>query len=86
VKPAAVDMPWSTGPWIRVVDLSAGTRLPTTSRRAQAEALVRIFCPAEKAAPAEPTVVAETDAQRRIRETDAQRRIRQARQAAAGWT
>ena len=79
-------MPWCGGPWIRLtddhpprppIDLSGGTRLPPSRRRAQAEATVRVFCPAELAAPAEPTVVAETDAQRRAREAKA---------ATAGWT
>ena len=77
--------PWCGGPWVRVtadppprpVDLSGDTRLPPSRRRAQAVATVRIFCPAEKAAPAEPTVVVETDAERRAREAKA---------ATAGWT
>jgi hypothetical protein len=37
---------------------------------------VRIFCPAEKAAPVEPPVLSETDAERRAR---------QAKDATAGW-
>ena len=76
MKPAAVNLPWATGPWIRVVDLSGDT-LPLTSRRRQAEALVRVLCPAEASAPDEPT---------KLSETDAQRRARLAAQAAAGWT
>jgi len=86
-RPAVIYGPWLGGPWVRVspaslprpepVELSGGTRLPPSRRRAQAEATVRIFCPAEKAAPVEPTLVAETDAQRRAREAKA---------ATAGWT
>jgi len=87
VKPAVIYGPWCGGEWVRVspaqparpglVDLAGSTRLPPSRRRAQAEATVRIFCPAEKAAPAEPTVVVETDAERRAREAKA---------ATAGWT
>lgn len=54
---------------------SGGTWLPETTRRTTAKATVRILCPAEKAAPVEPT---------RLIETDEQRRIRQVEQATAG--
>ncbi len=59
------------------VDLSGGTWLPPNSRRRQAETTVRLLCPAENAAPAQPAGVGETAAERRAR---------QAAQAAAGWT
>ena len=82
-----IHMPWCGGEWVRVspaqparpelVDLSGSTRLPTTGRRRQAQATVRVLCPAEAAAPDEPT---------KVSETDAQRRARQAKDAAAAWT
>jgi len=87
VKPAVIDMPWCGGDWVRLgpaqpprpalVELSGATRLPPSSRQAKARASVAILCPAEKAAPAEPPVLSETDAQRRAR---------QAKAAIAGWT
>lgn len=83
-------MPWLGGPWVRVspaqparpelVDLSGGTWVPSTGRRRQAQATVRILCPAEK----EPVPVEDEPAG--VPETGAQRRARQAAQAAAGWT
>ena len=85
-RPAVTYGPLLGGPWVRVspaqpprpelVDLSGGTWLPETTRRTTAKATVRILCPAEKAAPVEPT---------RLIETDEQRRIRQVEQATAGW-
>ena len=80
MKPAAVNLPWATGPWIRVVDLSGDT-LPLTSRQRKARASVAILCPTE--APAEHV---EDEPAALLPETDAQRRARQAAQATAGWT
>jgi len=79
--------PWCGGDWVRVspaqparpelVDLSGSTRLPPSRRRAQAEATVRIFCPAEHVED-EPAALSS--------ETDAERRAREAKAATAGWT